>query len=82
MISVTNILDLVDGVGDQSGSSRVRCAADSFNANIRTIRAMRRNASGGFLIVTSPPATGVIPGDNDVWEALHVEREPEHRCQF
>lgn len=68
MISVTNILDLVDGVGDQSGRAEFGAPLTPFNANIRTIRAMRRNASGDFLIVTSPPATGVIPGDNDVWE--------------
>jgi hypothetical protein len=79
IVPVTNILDLVDGIGEQSGRGQ-------FGAPIlldlagRSIRELRRNASGEYLISAGPP-DNATPGVNDTW-ALYTWAGVGHPAVF
>jgi alpha-tubulin suppressor-like RCC1 family protein len=79
IVPVTNILDLVDGIGEQSGRGQ-------FGAPIlldlagRSIRELRRNASGEYLISAGPPENAT-PGVNDNW-ALYTWAGAGHLAVF
>lgn len=76
IVPVTNILDLVDGVGPQTGRAQ-------FGAPIlldlagRSIRALSRNASGQFFISAGPP-DNPIRGVNDTWALYIWDGDPTH----
>lgn len=70
MLSVTNILDLVNGTGAQSDRAEFDIPSTLFGTNGRSIRSLSRNASGDYLLVAGPSADATL-GVNDNW-ALHI----------
>jgi hypothetical protein len=77
MISVTNILDLVQGTELQSGRAEFSAPIAPNYLDGRTVRAMSRNASGDFLMVASP-AADAVPGENDTWMLYTWDGHPIH----
>jgi len=77
MISVTNLLELVDGTGPQSGRAQFDAPVAPNYLDGRTVRALSRNASGDFLMVASPPIDAV-PGENDTWLLYTWDGHPIH----
>ncbi len=76
IVPVTNLLELVNGTGVQSG----RAAFGSpilLNLGGRSIRALRRSASSQFLISAGPP-DGATPGVNDSWGLYTWDGDPNH----
>ena|GEM_PF-1569300 len=65
IVPVTNVLNLVNGIGAQSGQGQFG-APVLLNLAGRSIRAMRRNASGEYLISAGPPENAT-PGVNASW---------------
>ena len=65
IVPVTNVLHLVDGIGAQSGQGQFG-APILLDLGGRSIREMRRNASGEYVISAGPPLSAV-PGVNDTW---------------
>jgi len=76
IVPVKNLLDLVDGVGEQSG--RAELGAPVFlDLGGRSFRAMRRNASFQYLISAGPPDSPT-PGVNDTWGLYTWDGDPMH----
>jgi len=76
IVPVTNMLELVDGIGGQSGRAEFGQPI-LLNLGGRSIRAMRRNASSQYLITAGPP-DGATPGVNDTWGLYTWDGDPKH----
>ena len=66
MLAVTNILDLVDGVGAQTGQAQFSLPVIPSYPDGRNIKALGRNASGQYLMIAGPPSNPTS-GVNDNW---------------
>ena len=77
IVRVTNSLDLVNGVGEQSDEAQFGANPLIFDQERRSIRALGRNSSGEFLIVLSP-SSDATPGENDTWVLCTWDGHPTH----
>jgi hypothetical protein len=81
LVPVTNMLELVDGVRPPQ-SGRARFGAPVFlNLAGRSIRDIRRNEAGQFVISAGPPDNATL-GVNDTWALYTWDGDPTHEAMF
>jgi len=76
IVPVVNLLELVDGLGIQSGRAKFG-EPIVLDLGGRSIRELRRNESGQILISAGPP-DDATPGVNDTWALYVWDGDPAH----